>query len=284
LRDGRAAPLPSSRYWDEVAGAVIEGRPIDAWRGYMRTVYTRLLDVHVPDSARLRGLKTDLFEEAVSRFNLMSGMSPNSIGIDGSPRVARAASDRLGRDHLLVVGDLRSLPLASGSIDFILSGSSLDHFARPQDLAISLAELARVLRDGGTLVLTLDNPQNPVVWLRNMLPFAWINRIGLVPYFVGATLGRDGAARALEALGLEVTAAKAVVHAPRLLAIWLVVVAEWLGLSRLAPVLAATFLRFERLEKLPTRFRTGYYVALCAVKRPATEPGRFRTLPGRPDL
>src|SRR5262249_4303394 len=225
-----------------------------------------------PCAAR-RGLKTDLFEEAVSCHHVLDALGPGSIGIDCSLAIVRAARERLrraGDRHLFVVADLRAIPLRASAVGHILAGSSLDHFPAKADIAVSLTELARVLSPGGTLVVTFDNPHNPIVWLRNRLPFAWLNRCGLVPYYVGATYGRaEGRAR-LEALGFAVTDVTAVAHAVRAPVIWCVALAERLNAPRLRRRIARILEAFERFERWPTRYRTGYYLAFRAQKLGST--------------
>ena len=75
--------------------------------------------------------------------------------------------------------------------------STLDHFEDAAQIEVALGELHRVLRPGGHLVLTLDNPANPLIRLRNALPEAWARRTGLSPFAVGATLGRRAGTAAL---------------------------------------------------------------------------------------
>jgi len=257
-------------YWDRVVMQTRCGRPLNAWRAYMRRVYLRLARAWLPDIDSDCSLKTDLFEEAVSPHHLLTDIGAGSVGIDNSFEVVRAARDRLaeeGRERLFLVGDLRKIPLRSGIIKNIFSGSSLDHFENGAEIAESLAELERILATGGTMVITFDNPHNPIVWLRNRLPFAWLNRLGLVPYYVGATCGRKEARERLEALGLKVVSMTAVAHAPRVGAIWLTAIAERMGWSGLEAMLGRVLDRFEIMEKWPTRYLTGYYLAIRAEKR-----------------
>lgn len=274
---GGAAPADVSArgfgktYWDEVGEEVRAGAPLDAWRHYMRGVYRRLLRNWVKEVGRGRGLKTDLFEEAVGPYQLLSEMGGESVGVDWSLTIAQAARRRLSgasadRPPLVVAADLRRLPFQTGAFRFILSGSSLDHFPRKDDIAVCLAELSRVLARGGVMVITFDNPHNPLVRLRNGLPFAWLKRVGLVPYYVGATYGRGEALRQFAAAGLTVTEVTAVAHAPRALAIWVVALTELLGWTRLEPLIRSALEGFERLERLPTRYYTGYYLAFRVEK------------------
>jgi SAM-dependent methyltransferase len=260
---------PSPRYWDGVFQGTRCSAPLDAWYAYMRRVYVRLVHEWLPPVDAGRGLKTDLFEEAVSAHHLLSALGPASVGLDVSPAVVAAARERLRDDPggwLFVAGDLRQLPLRSGTITRILCGSSLDHFREPEDIARSLAELARVLAAKGVLVVTFDNPENPVIWLRNRLPFAWLRRLGLVPYYIGGTYSRSAARRCLESLGLEVTNVTAVAQVPRAPAIWVVALVERLGWTVLRRPLERILDYFEMLERSPLRYRTGYYVALRARK------------------
>ena len=235
----------------------------------MRLVYLRLMRNWLPAAGVGRGFKTDLHEEAITPQHLLLDMGPSSVGIDCSFAVVRSARERLaasGSRHLFVVGDLRRLPLRSGCIQRILSGSSLDHFPNKADIAASVAELGRVLAPGGTLVVTFDNPHNPVVWLRNHLPFDWLHRLHLVPYYVGATCSRREARNQLTAAGLTVIDMTAVAHAPRAPAIWLVMAVERLGWRLLEALTARLLVTCEVLESWPTRYQTGYYLALRAQK------------------
>src|SRR5204863_8026948 len=66
--------------------------------------------------------------------------------------------------------DVRALPFADGSFDVVVSTSTLDHFQARADIDTALRELHRVLASDGLAVVTLDNPWNPLVALRNALP------------------------------------------------------------------------------------------------------------------
>ncbi|MGI8497454.1 MAG: class I SAM-dependent methyltransferase [Gemmatimonadaceae bacterium] len=261
-------------YWDAVLDDASHSAPIDAWRSYMQGVYRRLIRDWLPVARQGHGLKTDLFEEAVTPYHLLPDLTP-AIGIDYSLAVARSARRRLASDGslpLCVVGDLRRLPFRSDAVERILSGSSLDHFLEKAEIATSLRELARVLTPGGTLVVSFDNPHNPVVWLRNHLPFGLLNRLGLVPYYVGATYRRDEARQQIHAVGLTVTAVTAVAHVPRAPAVWVAALVARARSQRLNAIVTRLFGVFEVLGRWPTRYRTGYYLAIRAAKPASAQP------------
>ena len=265
----RPADAAPSGYWDGILSATLGARPIEAWRAYMRDVYVGLMRRWLTSPHSGPGLKTDLFEEAVTDHELMSELGSGSVGLDCSPAIAATAADRLRARarSLCIVGDVRQIPLRAGAVARILAGSSLDHFPDKRDIAVSLRELARVLGPGGTLVLTLDNPHNPVVWVRNHLPITWLTRLGLVPYYVGATYGLAEGRRQIEAVGLVVTDVAAVAHAPRAPAIALAGLTGQLRSRRLAAWLLRGLRMFETLGRWPTRYRTAYYLAFRAEKR-----------------
>jgi SAM-dependent methyltransferase len=290
LTSAEAAPragLPAQGYWDGVLAEMRGGPAHEEWRTYMQAVYRRLLDAWLPAERRGRGLKTDLFEEAVCDANLLPDLGAGAVGIDLSPAIAAAAHTRLarsGRPPHVVVGDLRAIPLRDGSIMSILAGSSLDHFPEKADIARALHELARLLPPSGILVVTFDNPHNPIVWLRNHLPFAWLNRLRLVPYYVGATYGVTEARATLTACGLSVTDVTAVAHAPRVLAMGLAALAERTGRPALRARVGRWLDRSEALGAWPTRYRTGYYIALRAQRRePVIPPSGARARPAAGD-
>jgi len=259
------------RYWDNVLTKMRGVRPMAAWRAYMQSVYQRLIQEWIGTAKGRVRLKTDLFEEAISPHYPISDLGEGSIGVDVSWNVVSSAQKSLSANggYKFLVADLRHIPLQSDSVNNILSGSSLDHFSRESDLDQGLQELARILAPDGVLILTMDNPQNPIVWIRNHLPFGFLNKMGIVPYYVGKTLGRNDLNSRLNSMGLRVSNVRAVAHAPRAPAIWAVRLSEFAGWN--TGWIQRALNAFETLEYLPTRFFTGYYVALRAVKNDKTK-------------
>ncbi len=254
-------------YWDEVAAAWRGTAPRSLWRLHSDAVNATLVADWLPDRVD-RLLKTDLFDEAVGAglFPLLASRAGAVAGIDVSAGMVRAAT--MGHPGLRAAqADVRRLPFADAAFDAVVSNSTLDHFASMHDLVAGLHELRRVLRPGGQLLVTLDNPANPVVALRARLPFPLLRRLGLVPYFVGATCGPGELRRILAREGFDVRDATAVLHCPRAVA---VAVARLLD-GRAGPRGRRLFLRslmaWERLARWPTRYRTGYFVAARAVRR-----------------
>lgn len=257
------------RYWDLIASNNRERLKLDCWREYMKLVYSRLIHAWFPQSKSCFSMKTDLFEEAFTTYSLLPELGTGALGMDHSFEIVRSAKERLlerSRVLNLVVCDLRNLPFRSESIQQILSPSSLDHFKSKKEIVRAIEELSRVLKPGGVLILTLDNPQNPIVWIRNALPFSWLNRIGLVPYYVGPTCTVNEAKQQLQSAGLSVTECTAVAHVPRAPAIWLSMLEQKIGSKMLRLVLNRCFEAWEVLQNLPLRYRTGYYIALRATK------------------
>ncbi len=79
------------------------------------------------------------------------------IGIDRSALLLREAAVQV-RTALLVRADLRALPLHAGSLAAAFCFYSSMFLGSDGDAVLALREAARVLRDGGSLVLTTDNP------------------------------------------------------------------------------------------------------------------------------
>nr|CAA9213317.1 hypothetical protein AVDCRST_MAG63-92 [uncultured Armatimonadetes bacterium] len=264
-----------ARYWEDVGRHWSRERPQGLWRRHSDAVNLALLRRWLPPGRTGRLLKTDLFDEASTDglFPLLERRSREVWGMDVSPQVVRAARARHPRLQG-VVADVRRLPFRAGSFDAVVSNSTLDHFERREDLAASLGELGRVLRDGGDLILTLDNLANPVIALRNALPFFLLQRSGLVPYYVGASCALGGLRRLLAGAGFEVVEADAVLHCPRVLAVFLARLVERRGGAPSQRRFLRSLMPWEGLGKLPTRFVTGHFVAVKAVKRPA---GRVST-------
>jgi SAM-dependent methyltransferase len=256
-------------YWNAVGMDWQDRRPHRLWREFTDRqqigLLRRWLGGRIGDANPLDLLKTDLFDEVASR-----GVVPWLIergvrvtGIDVAPAIVADAAAR-NAGLIAAVADVRSLPFADASFDVVFSGSTLDHFESAADIQAALCELGRVLRPRGTLILTLDNPANPLIWLRNGPLLGLFRRIGIVPYQVGATLGPRALERAVQAAGLDVVETTAVMHCPRAIA-----VAVAGPMERLSRAWQESFLRhlqtWERLERWPTRWLTGHYVAIHAV-------------------
>jgi SAM-dependent methyltransferase len=257
-----------ARYWDAVAEVWQRTSPQSLWRAHSDAVNAALLAQWLPNARVERLLKTDLFDEAFGEglYAQLVRSTQLLVGIDLLASIVRA--DRARYAGLQVaMADVRRLPFASSSFDVIVSNSTLDHFRASYEIGTSLCELHRVLRVGGQLLLTLDNPANPVIALRNVLPFRWLNRLGLVPYYVGATYGPRRLPRILERVGFDIAEVRLVMHCPRVVAVKLAQGLEgWIG-----PKMQRSFLRclmtFEGLSHWPTRFLTGYFVAVKAMRR-----------------
>lgn len=259
---------PEGAYWNSVVAAwQIEDRHA-AWRAHCDALSQDLLTRWLPPGRISRLLKTDLFNEAVAvgLGSPLAARVESVNGIDIAEKVVREAKAR--NPHLTTVtADVRALPYAENSFDVILSGSTLDHFVTHAELETSLRELHRVLVRGGTLILTLDNPDNPLIALRNWLPRALLQRRGIVPYYVGATMGGKRLRRVLTEISFDVQEVSAFEHSPRVLAVALSALlrdrASQVSQQRFVRILGA----FEMLGNLPTRFLTGHFVAVRATRR-----------------
>ena len=237
------------------------------WRTHSDSVNIALLIRWQPVNQTGNLLKTDLFDEAVS-----DGLSPllNSLAkrvfyIDTSFEVHQRAKRRHPNLQTIIT-DVRCLPFSQGSFDGIISNSTLDHFKSHDEILISLRELYRVLRPGGQLILTLDNLANPIVLLRNGLPFRLLYRMKIIPYYVGVTLGPYRLQHLLKEAGFKVLEVDAILHCPRVFSVAIARLLE----KHASPKTQKAFLRFlmafEHFSRLPTRFFTGHFIAVKATK------------------
>lgn len=262
--------MSRAQYWEGVAQ---EWRQTDRdrlWRSVSDAIHLRLLRAWGVLPAQGLVLKTDLFDEAATGAlgRALAAGSQRLVGIDVSPTTARAAHAHLPGAAVLVA-DVQAVPFAEGSLDLIISDSTLDHFPDSSAIQATLVHLARLLRPGGKLWVTLDNPQHPVLWLRQRLPWVWLHRLGLVPYQLGATLSLTELAAVCGNVGLTVERAGVFMHCPRVLAVWLGRLLQHVpeGIQR---AYQRAMLALECLSTWPGRQVSGRFVAVLAVK-PAHE-------------
>jgi len=261
---GEAGPDAAPGYWDAVGGVWAATHRDELWRRWSDAIHTRWLDRVAGRLPPGRVLKTDLFDEAYG-----DGLAPwfeshghDLVACDLALTTARGAVRKPSR-VVAAVADVRRLPFADRTFDAVFSDSTLDHFDAEPAIRQSLEELRRVLRPGGTLLLTMDNPENPLVWFRNLAPRFWM-RVGVVPYAVGATCGTRQLARLLQETGFTVVTTETIMHVPRVLT---VPVCRWLattGSRRPERLSCRWLLAAERLGAWPTSRATGHFVAVVA--------------------
>jgi len=216
--------------------APIEPREPRLWRLHSDATNRAFLVRALAGRRYESALKTDLFDEAVTTgvAPLLRDHARSIAGIDLSSDVVALAGERHPEIDARRA-DVRDLPFGDATFDLVVSLSTLDHLASVAEIGAAIGGLGRVLAPGGTLALTIDNLANPVVAARNALPGAALREAGLVAYRVGPTVGPRRLERSPLQHGRFLRAARA----------------------------------FEALEALPTRYLTGYFVAIVA-ERPLT--------------
>ena len=268
LRGVSGAGSSESSYWDGISDRLAGHYYHDAIIGRLkRDVHLRLIARWCPELRGKALLKTDLFEEAHGADEFLFDLPAGGLraGIDISPGIARRAAARARpagpAPPPLLAGDVLALPFRADAFDVIVSNSTLDHFPDTKGIVAALGELHRVLKPGGTLVVTLDNPRS-LSYLAGRLK----RRLRPDPFYLGRTLSRAALTETLTRLGFRVTDTTAILHGLEnhsSAAMWAAgrVGGRWLP-AAIGTVLAG----LERLEAAPTRYLTGAFGAARAVK------------------
>jgi SAM-dependent methyltransferase len=260
---------PERAHWESIGDEWIRTRPQDLWREYCDRINDSVLRPWLSPKTHRRVLKTDLFDEAVGRRGLAPLLTESAatvVGIDLSAGITRAARDRQDGAVRVARADVRRLPFRDGSFDVVVSTSTLDHFPSLDQVGVALFELHRVLAPGGELLLTLDNGANPVVRLRGVLPIELLQRIRVVPYYVGATCGPKRLAELVADAGFRLESISASMHVPRLPAVWLARAIARIGSPAARDRFVSAMIAFDRLGRFSTRYLTGYFLVVRARK------------------
>lgn len=108
---------------------------------------------------------------------------------------ARELAERMAGSVRLVLGDLCRLPAKDDSFDVVFADSVLEHVPEYQ---VALSEMARVVRPGGVVVVTVPNRLRPDGWD--------LYKVLKPPNFPQQSFTPRGFRRAFEAAGLRVIA------------------------------------------------------------------------------
>lgn len=256
-------------YWPDFGEQFDRSVANPIWRRYSDSLVRDWIVKHLPAAPLTTVLKTDLFEEAVGAgtYPLLESVSEHVFAIDLSASVCRRAVCRY-KDLFVSVSDVRQLAFRPASFDLIVSISTLDHFENQRHIQAALDQLFSALKPGGVLLVTLDNPANPVVRFRNAMPWRVLKRLGLVPYPTGATMKAEEFQKLLERTGFQVSAATTLLHVPRSAAVLMARLLSHLPGSGPSSWFSKCARMFEALGQLRSAPFTGYYTAFQA-QRPA---------------
>jgi len=254
-------------YWNAIGRIWQTSRPQKLWRAHSDQVNTALLEQWLPAGQVERLLKTDAFDEASSPglYPALVRRARYVIEADVSTVMLQAARHRHSTLRA-AVADVCRLPFADSIFDVIVSNSTLDHLACHAEIELGLRELYRVLCPGGLLIVTLDNPTNPAIALRNALPFSLLNRLGILPYQVGATMNAKRLGHALRQTHFDVLNEAYVMHHLPEISVQFACLLERHASHKTQSRYLRLLMSLERLGSWPTRTLTGYFVAMRAVK------------------
>ncbi len=124
------------------------------------------------------------------------------FGVDFSDSMTRAAA-RYGN---VVQGDVQQLPMKDGAFDYTSSHLVINHVP---DTYGALAELARVTKNGGRLVVVVPNRLSVLAAMRVVMRKLGKYPLGPCRHYAAATLGAEG-----RSLGLLVVRACAIRKVP----------------------------------------------------------------------
>ena len=110
----------------------------------------------------------------------MAAGGHSMCGLDRSVGQITVARDYLRRTNVpsaVAVGDATALPYANDTFDFVYCVNAVHHMCAPGAQALAFAEMVRVLRPGGAVLLHEINTENPLFRLYMGYVFPLVRRI-----------------------------------------------------------------------------------------------------------
>jgi len=132
----------SARFYDSLFESMNQGLRLIGLRMYLPRAGTAILDVGCGTGAHLAMYQR--YDASLS-------------GIDSSPAMLERARKRLGEAADLRLGDAAQMPFPSSSFDLVLAMLSLHEMA-PEERALVVAEIGRVTKAGGRMLLIDFHP------------------------------------------------------------------------------------------------------------------------------
>lgn len=258
----KQAPASYISFWDDVAANFpsLKGAPSTEY--YFACERMLFEEFFPPLRGRLL-FKTDLWDEAknseILRWAAEQGARPAGVDIAfGIVQQARRVfcEPRPG----FVVADTRAIPFRSDSFDLVYSMGTIEHFP---DYDVSVREIFRVLKPGGTAIVGVPNKLDP--FLRPLM--VWLlQRCGLYAYGTEKSFTAGALRGLLESAGFRFTAISGILFMPG----WLRMFDLWCHtrcprLTRLTGWLVGPFAWLYR--RIPAVRRHGYLLA-CVVDKP----------------
>ncbi len=150
----------SERHFDHIAPSYDESLPAHVVEHYLRKRVDFVL-AHCPPGRSLDvGCGTGtLAQRLADRGYEMTGLDPS----EGMLEILRERAPSVEA----VRGSGTELPFDDGSFDLVLTVAALHHIADPEAVRATLAEMVRVTRPGGRILIWDHNPRNPY-WKRLM--------------------------------------------------------------------------------------------------------------------
>ncbi len=211
-----------------------------------------------------RVLKLDLWNEAVNTriLNWMKSQGAEAFGLDFSSVVTSRALQNSGETEgplHLVQSDIRHIPFATNSFDFVYTMGTIEHIDEYQD---AVDEVHRVLKVGGKTIIGVPHKWN--IFLRPLLVNA-LDLFGKYPYSPEKSFSYGELRRVVEKCGLRVRNRTGIMAFPGILRMAeLFLYKRKIPLYRLVRPILWPFDRLESRWEWPGLF--GYLIALVAEK------------------
>lgn len=158
----------SASHFDEIAAVYDGSLPRHVVEHYLRKRTAFIAQLSPAGSILDVGCGTGaLAQRLAARGYEVAGVDPS----DGMLEVLRARCPEVRA----LLGSGTDLPFASGSFDLVLSIATMHHIADPVAVRRTLAEMTRVCRPGGQVLIWDHNPRNPY----------WSNLMKRVPQDTG---------------------------------------------------------------------------------------------------